>query len=52
MKAMEKPMINLLWIGSVIMLMGFGIAVWKHLGNKLKTKKQVENPESELEAIS
>ena len=52
MKAMEKPMINILWIGSVIMLMGFGIAVWKHLGNKLKTKKQVENPESELEAIS
>ncbi|MFN8356998.1 MAG: cytochrome c biogenesis protein CcsA [Spirosomataceae bacterium] len=31
-KAIEKPFINLLWIGTVVMLIGMSIAMWRRFG--------------------
>ena len=29
MKAIEKPLINLLWVGCIIMMIGFGVAAYR-----------------------
>jgi cytochrome c-type biogenesis protein CcmF len=38
LKALEKPMINLLWIGTLVMMGGFGIAVYRRFGEFRKMK--------------
>ena len=42
MKAMEKPGINILWIGIVVMSIGFGISVFRRFGDTGKAKPRVE----------
>jgi cytochrome c-type biogenesis protein CcmF len=32
LKAMEKPAINVLWIGTLVLMLGFGIAVYRRYG--------------------
>jgi cytochrome c-type biogenesis protein CcmF len=39
MKAMEKPGINILWIGILVMSVGFGISVKRRLGKSEKGQK-------------
>ncbi len=40
LKALEKPMINLLWIGTLVMLGGFGIAIFRRFGEFSKMKNK------------
>ncbi|MGD1841947.1 MAG: cytochrome c biogenesis protein CcsA [Thermonemataceae bacterium] len=40
MKAIEKPMINLLWIGAIIMLVGFGMAIKRRFESPKKVRKK------------
>jgi len=47
MNALEKPFISLLWIGTIIVGIGFGVATWRRFGETKqspetkKTKKKV-----------
>ncbi len=43
LKAIEKPLINVLWIGTLLMLTGFGIAIYRRYGDVTKpvAKKKV-----------
>ncbi len=34
LKAEEKPLINLLWAGCILMTLGFGLAAWKRAGER------------------
>jgi cytochrome c-type biogenesis protein CcmF len=38
MKAMEKPMINVLWIGTLIMVMGFCVAIYRRYNEFTKMR--------------
>ncbi|MCU0437620.1 MAG: cytochrome c biogenesis protein CcsA [Raineya sp.] len=50
MKAMEKPMINLLWIGSLVIMVGFMIALWRRMKENTPTGKteNITQKEEEL----
>jgi cytochrome c biogenesis factor len=37
MKGIVFPYINLLWLGTILMVVGFGIATWNRLELKLGT---------------
>jgi len=39
MKAVEMPFINILWIGTIIMSIGFGIAVYRRFGEFRKSER-------------
>ena len=38
MKAMEKPLINVLWIGTLIMIFGFVVAIYRRYGDFSKMR--------------
>ena len=38
LKAIEKPLINVLWIGTLLMLFGFGIAIYRRYGDLTKPR--------------
>jgi len=38
MKAMEKPAINVLWIGTLVVMLGFGIAVYRRYNEFIKMR--------------
>jgi len=40
-QAYEKPFINLLWVGSIILLFGFGIAFYRRLGDSSTNTRAV-----------
>ena len=39
-KALEKPYINLLWIGTLILLVGFGVAMTRRVREFKKMKEK------------
>ena len=41
-KAMEKPFVNVLWLGTLVLMTGFGIAMFRRFKefNKMKLKGQ------------
>jgi cytochrome c-type biogenesis protein CcmF len=41
LKAMEKPMINLLWIGTILLMIGFGLAISRRY-KEFKSQQQKE----------
>jgi cytochrome c-type biogenesis protein CcmF len=38
MKAMEKPLINVLWIGTLVLMLGFGIAIFRRYTEFVKMR--------------
>ncbi|MEO1054487.1 MAG: cytochrome c biogenesis protein CcsA [Bacteroidota bacterium] len=38
LKAMEKPMINVLWIGTLVLMIGFGIAIYRRYTEFVKMR--------------
>ncbi len=40
MKALEKPMINLLWMGTIVLMMGFGLAIFRRYGEFQKMRNR------------
>jgi cytochrome c-type biogenesis protein CcmF len=44
MKAIEKPLINVLWAGTILLMIGFGIAVNRRYKDFIKQREQEENP--------
>jgi cytochrome c-type biogenesis protein CcmF len=46
MKAVEMPYINILWIGTIIMAIGIGIASWRRCGEfrKMENKQDLRKP--------
>lgn len=45
MKAIEKPFINILWTGTILMAFGFGIAMYRRFSELGKTDKKDKIPE-------
>ena len=43
LKAIEKPLINVLWIGTIVMLFGFGMAIYRRYGDIEKSGDRKEN---------
>jgi cytochrome c-type biogenesis protein CcmF len=43
MKAIEKPFINILWIGTILMALGFGLAMYRRFSELGKTDKKDKN---------
>jgi cytochrome c-type biogenesis protein CcmF len=43
MKAIEKPFINILWIGTILMALGFGLAMYRRFSELGKTDKNDKN---------
>jgi cytochrome c-type biogenesis protein CcmF len=50
LKAMEKPFINLLWSGTLLMALGFGLSVWQRGGKGVLTTDATPAPEASAEA--
>ncbi|WPP48409.1 heme lyase CcmF/NrfE family subunit [Catalinimonas niigatensis] len=44
MKAIEKPLINVLWMGTLLLMIGFGIATTRRYKDFVKQREQEENP--------
>ena len=44
LKAIEKPLINVLWIGTLLMLCGFGIATYRRYGDMAKSGDKPGKP--------
>ncbi len=50
--AMEKPWINLLWLGTILMGLGFCVAVYRrYTENKGETKKEIERKKGEESVV-
>jgi cytochrome c-type biogenesis protein CcmF len=46
-KAMEKPLINLLWLGTLVVLTGVGLAMVRRYGDSSKMREKEQEPELE-----
>ena len=44
LKAIAKPLINVLWIGTLLMLIGFGIAIYRRYGDLAKKRNLPKGP--------
>lgn len=40
MKAMEKPLINILWLGTIVMVVGFSIAIYRRYNEFIKMRNK------------
>jgi cytochrome c-type biogenesis protein CcmF len=40
LKALEKPLINLLWIGTLVLTIGFGMAIYRRYSEFYKMKRK------------
>lgn len=40
MKAMEKPLINVLWIGTLVLMLGFGLAIYRRYTEFVKMRNK------------
>lgn len=40
MKAIEKPLINVLWIGTLVLMLGFGVATYRRYGEFVKMRNK------------
>ena len=40
LKAMEKPFINVLWVGTVVLMFGFGVAVVRRYSEFKKMREK------------
>ena len=46
LKAMEKPFINLLWSGTLLMALGFGLSLWQRGGKGARATEAAPEPEA------
>jgi len=52
MKAMEKPYINLMWIGSLVIVIGMMVALWRRMSSKQQSQEVNTNvSEEELSKV-
>lgn len=49
--AIEKPFINLLWAGTVILILGFGVSSFRRFKDKGKKEPSLEKQEKETEEL-
>ncbi len=46
LKAIEKPLINVLWIGTLVMLFGFGISIYRRYNDLKKPDTDTKRPKA------
>ena len=46
LKAIEKPLINVLWMGTLVMLIGFGMAIYRRYDDFSKKRSKSDRPVS------
>ena len=52
MKAIEKPFINILWIGTIVMSIGFCIAIYRRFSDLKEENSKPVNPNKSKKNIS